>query len=302
MSTAKTQVNQKILNDFLKSRKIDVTTLKPITGGELSQAYIFSDNSENKILRINKNDEGFLKDKYAAEHFSSEIIPIPKIEDIGKLSNDMYFAISTQALGKPLDQFSKQEIASMMKSIVTVANAIHKTKLQNNGYGWWRTDGTGKCDSWQEALDEMQVAEDDYKLKDVHFFDMDFYNNLTAKIKSYYQYCPEERYLVHQDYGFGNVIANGNRITGVIDWHGSLYGDFLWDVAWLEFWDKSKGYKQAFKDYYLQNGGLPNHFDERIKCYKLITGANSMAFFAKSNQPEKFKFAMGELESILNQE
>lgn len=302
MSTAKTQVNLQILNDFLSKRAVSSLSLKSITGGELSQAYTFSENGKEKILRINKNDEGFQKDKYAAEHFSSDQLPIPQIEEIGKLADGMYFAISERATGKPLDMFSSEEVLSMMPAIVDLATTIHKTKLNNEGYGWWRIDGTGKCDTWLEALDEMQEADDDYKLKNVSFFEPDFYKRVTDEIKKYYQYCPEERHLVHQDYGYDNVIADGDRITGVIDWHGSMYGDFLWDVAWLEFWDKSKGYKQAFRDYYAMHSMLPEHFDERIKCYKLITGKNSMAFFAKSNQAEKYKFAKTQLEFILNEE
>jgi aminoglycoside phosphotransferase (APT) family kinase protein len=46
--------------------------------------------------------------------------------------------------------------------------------------------------------------------------------------------CPERRDLVHSDLLYQNVLLSeaGDRVTGVFSWKLSMYGDFLWDVAW----------------------------------------------------------------------
>ena len=43
-------------------------------------------------------------------------------------------------------------------------------------------------------------------------------------------------YLLHGDYGFDNVLVDQGKISGVLDWANAKYGDFLYDVAWLDFW------------------------------------------------------------------
>src|SRR5207249_1974221 len=48
--------------------------------------------------------------------------------------------------------------------------------------------------------------------------------------------CPEERQVVHGDYGYDNVLAEHGRVTGVLDWEALRYGDPLYDVAYLQLY------------------------------------------------------------------
>jgi hygromycin-B 4-O-kinase len=300
MSTAKTKVTPQLIQAFAKKHGYADATFEPIEDGELSQAYFFSTANGDKVLRINSTDEGFLKDKYAAEHFTGGHVPIPKIEAVGQLTKDRYFAVSERAPGKTLDKLGKGEVNSLMPEIIVSLEAIHATSPIGEGYGWWRLDGSGKSSSWHAALDAMQQGEDDSPLASITYFDHKQYESLRAEILDYYQYCPDIRQLVHGDYGFNNSLSDGATITGIIDWHGSMYGDPLYDVAWLDFWNYRQGYAAAFKLHYEDRGRLPANFDERLICYKLIIGANSLAFFAKSGQPEKYDFAQKIIAGIRN--
>lgn len=47
---------------------------------------------------------------------------------------------------------------------------------------------------------------------------------------------PEPRSLVHADLLNGNVLVSGSTMSAVLDWGNALFGDFLYDVAWLHFW------------------------------------------------------------------
>jgi aminoglycoside phosphotransferase (APT) family kinase protein len=42
----------------------------------------------------------------------------------------------------------------------------------------------------------------------------------------------DRRTLVHGDYRTGNVLFEGDRITGVIDWEFARCGDPMWDLGW----------------------------------------------------------------------
>jgi len=293
MSLAKTQINLKLIEDFLGARGVSIASIRSIEDGETSRAYYFTDKTNEKVLRVNStSNEGFIKDKFAAEHFASKAVPIPVIDEIGTfMSQGMYFAISDRVPGKTLDTFSKNEINDLMPEIISVADAIHTCPPAGEGYGWWQSKGNGKYDSWQEALDGMQRADDDDTLAFVPFFEKDLHEKLISEITTYYTYCPNDRYLVHGDYGFNNTLSDGRKITGVIDWNGSMYGDPLWDVAWLDFWHPYQGYAASFKQHYENKNKLPANFNERVMCYRLINGLTSMCFFAKSNQPEKYAYS-----------
>lgn len=109
---------------------------------------------------------------------------------------------------------------------------------------------------------------------------------------------------VSGDFGFNNTLAKNGKITGVIDWDDAAYGDPLYDVAWQGFWSAGFSWSEdidivgAIKQQYVQNGQLPEYFDERVDCYKMIIGTNCLSFFAKSDQKGSYDFARGELLKI----
>ncbi len=301
MSTVKTKINAQVVTDFLKQHyNLNDVELETIADGEMSQAYYFEMHGQQKVLRINAStDEGFRKELYAKKHFASKQLLIPAIDEVGQLDNGMYFAVSERSVGKTLYAFSTSELISLMPEIIATAEAIHAIEPPGTGYGWFKLDGNAPCKSWHEALDVVQASEDDVRLPDISFFEMDYYKNLQAKIKDLYKYVPKDIHqLVHGDYGFSNTLSDGKIITGVIDWHDGRYGDPVWDVAWLDFWDSKTGFATAFRQHYADQDRLPDNFDERIKCYKLISGSTGLAFFAKSDQKDKYDYAKQIIASI----
>jgi hygromycin-B 4-O-kinase len=136
-------------------------------------------------------------------------------------------------------------------------------------------------------------------LFETSFLEKDFWNKVTSKMAELSNYCPEERCLVHADCGFDNVLSDGKKITGVIDWENSMYGDSLYDLAWLSFWRSELGYEQMYAEYVQGKGKEIEHFNERVLCYKLWIGLNAMIFFAYSDQKGKYEYAKGILEKLL---
>src|SRR5262249_50847394 len=47
---------------------------------------------------------------------------------------------------------------------------------------------------------------------------------------------PERRGMIHGDLLARNVLVAGDRITAVLDWGNALFGDPLYDAAWLQCW------------------------------------------------------------------
>ena len=48
--------------------------------------------------------------------------------------------------------------------------------------------------------------------------------------------CPQRNDIVHFDFHINNILIEGDRITGVIDWEGSESGDCAFDLATLLFY------------------------------------------------------------------
>ncbi len=303
MSTYKTKVESGTLDTFFKEHNIPVQNLETIGDGEVSQAYLFESLGKQKVLRINAHSkDGFQRDQFAEQHFSSPEIPIPKIDEIGELPNGHFYAISDRAPGVILDKLTAEEFKATLPSLIRTMEAIHNTPPAGDGYGTMKLDGSGKYTSWHESLDAQQAGDDDAILESIEMFEQTLYDKVRAKIKEYYRFCPNDiRQLVHMDYGFNNALAEDGQITGVIDWDNASYGDPLYDVAWLEFWAPAFNWSSGvdigreMRQYYQTQGQLPDNYDERIDCYKMIIGANCMSFFAKSDQENSYKFVRGEL-------
>jgi hygromycin-B 4-O-kinase len=291
MSKAKTQIDREVVRRFL-SERFGATddSLESIADGETSQAFFFNTQSGRKVLRVNSlRKHGFLKDAYAAKHFSSKTLPIPNVLEIGELTKGVFFVVSERASGKTLDKLNKEDTWRLMPKIIEVLDEIHATPPTGKGYGSWEPNGKGESNSWRDEIGHSQPRRNDELLSSIDLYDHDFHERLQNQIATLLDYCPEERTLVHADFGFDNVVSDGDNITGVIDWEHSMYGDPLYDEAWLSFWGEHQGYEEEFRKHYTSQGRLPKNYDERVLCYKLLIGQTTMTFFARSQQPEKYE-------------
>ena len=46
------------------------------------------------------------------------------------------------------------------------------------------------------------------------FLDRDFFDQIYERMTALLDFCPEERFLVHGDYAYSNVLVHEGRITG----------------------------------------------------------------------------------------
>ena len=300
MSTVKTKIEEKIVLDYIKNNfDSSVTNLKFIDGGETSQAFSFDTNTGSFVIRVNKSDRAFYKDAYAYDHFACEAIPIPKIIEIGKLDDNFSFAISKKAEGRHITDLTEIEYQNIFPELMRILDAIHIVDITDStGYGKWNLDGEGKYDSWHECIMSIKNSPDREDIFKNTFLERDIWDSICIKIEELSSYCPEDRYLIHGDYGNNNAVSDGEQITGVFDWADSMYGDPVYDVAWLTFWHKSPEKIKQIEDYYI-NRGIEN-FSERLLCYKLRIGLSSISFYAFSNQKNKYDSIKERMLNLIN--
>jgi hygromycin-B 4-O-kinase len=98
--------------------------------------------------------------------------------------------------------------------------------------------------------------------------------------------CPEVRHVFHDDLVNRNVLIEGDRISAVLDWGSSKYGDFLFDIAnlifyqpWFPAWRTIDFADEALAHYHSIGLAVP-HYVERLKCYTLRIALDGIAYSA----------------------
>jgi hygromycin-B 4-O-kinase len=136
------------------------------------------------------------------------------------------------------------EWRAVLPELLKTLDAVRSADISGTtGHGLWDADGRGAFDSWQDFL---LSAADDPQERRTHgwrsrlhespdeesaFFEA--FRLLESSV--FLDHRREARHLVHSDLHL-NLLASGRRVTGLLDWGCSLYGDFLYDHACLAYW------------------------------------------------------------------
>jgi aminoglycoside phosphotransferase (APT) family kinase protein len=100
--------------------------------------------------------------------------------------------------------------------------------------------------------------------------------------------------LLHGDPQPRNIMVQGPKITGLIDWEYSRLGDPALDAGWTLFffslYPELDTYRHQFYNSYIDRVKLPD-IDNRIFFYEVYTASRMMAFAvsARDYSTEKFK-------------
>lgn len=301
MSKFKTKITTEAVVDFLKKDfSKGISNLEIIKAGELSQAFSFHVGESGFIIRVNKENEGFEKDVYAYNNFHSEDVPIPRTISTGQFGEGLHYSITEKCSGKTVDLFSREEVLGFIAPLLNTLDAIHEVEVSDKkGFGWWDLRGEAGMDSWRSHLLDMvrHCREDIQQGTAGGLLEEGLVMQMVDPYVEMVENCPEVHGLVHVDFGFNNLLSDGREITGVIDWANSAYGDFLYDAAWLGFWDRKVGYKKVLADHYKAHA-LPE-YERRILCYELHIGIGSLFFFSKSSQSEPYKWTKEKVNELV---
>lgn len=297
MSTAKTSVDTAAAARFLEDTFAYTTTgLTKIEGGELAEAFFFAAEGADYVLRIHSRSTGFIKDRYAFEHFRTAKIPIPRIIRHGRFDRGHFYAISERAPGSALSHVPPDEHAAAVPSVLETLDAIHHTDVSHTaGFGYWRGSGFARRKSARAHVEASMARRSDLFARP--YVDHSFHLALWKRVRSLLGYLPERRYLVHGDYGHDNLIVDNGTVSAVIDWGESAYGDFMHDVAWLDFWS-DLDYGAAARERYERAGTQVADYEERLILHELAIASGALAFYVLSAQEAAYRDLLARLQSM----
>ena len=289
-----------------------VTRTKSIATGQMAKGFFFEANGEDFVIRFTRANVAFglSKDHYAYTHFSSPQIPIPEVICIEPYQEFTYI-ITRKMPGEILDLLSAEEYGQLLPNLIETLDAIHQTDVSyTRGYGSFDGQGNGPLSSWPEHLLHVGEEEDErwfygkwHRLFDTTFLERGLFNRIYEEMKSLLPLCPTERFLVHADFGSDNALAENGKITAVLDWANAVYGDFLFDVAWLDMWSDACSYgldlNGRFRQYYQEQGRDIPHYDERFRCNQCYIALDSLRFYAKIGNEEMYRKMKSRILGIL---
>lgn len=288
----------------------EIEGVTSLFGGEFSRAFAFTAGDQPYVIRLNAFDhavDAFAKDDYAWRHFASPALPIPRVVAIGQ-ADGQHFAISERVVGGRLEELPLAERRALVPALLDVVDAIGRSDIgASRGYGAWFQDGNGEFATWHDflaAVIENQPAgyyQDWHALFRDSFLERDVYEAVYRRMLRLAAYCPEARALLHNDLHTDNVLSDGRRITGVVDWANALYGDPLYDVAWLAWWFAKNDYREAVAFLRARYGAAPQ-FRERIACYECYIGLDDLRFYAKTGRRAQYEWTRDRLLALVARE
>jgi hygromycin-B 4-O-kinase len=263
--------------------------------GMWSRAYYFRLADRELVLRVADTAWNFEKDRRFAA-FTSPDLPIPGVVDIGDTGDGSYYAISERAHGAILEQCTPDAMARVLPSLFRALDAMRAVDLSDTtGFGSPLPNFDGEFPTWRDFL--LSVAEDQPTLDEnpvrgwraplgTRADAARTFDDALATFTTWVDACPEVRHLVHGDLLYGNVLVDGDRVTGIFDWQCAVYGDFLHDVALLTFWSPwfpaldAVDVRTAIRRHYHDIGFVVPDFDMRLRTCELHIGLAHLGYHA----------------------
>ncbi|MFZ0217710.1 MAG: phosphotransferase [Candidatus Dormiibacterota bacterium] len=282
--------NAKAAHGFLRRRFGEGVEMgDDLPQGAWSRAYAFRHAGRDLVARFNPDRHAFDADRLALR-FASPALPIPDVLEIGKADGDDYYAISDRCSGDFLEDLGLERTEAAVPSLLATLDALRTADTSGSqGFGPWDEKGNGRNRDWSEFLIAVDAGmpeafRDTWRrnLRRSEVAERTFGEGMR-ELEALSWRCPSRRDLVHSDLLHGNVFVSGSRITGLIDWQSALYGDHLYELAWLAFcappW--APGLAAAdlpgrALDHWRADEVDLTDFDVRLRCYQIRIGVAAL--------------------------
>ncbi len=287
----------------------DAEVVRPLFGGFFSRAFACTADGRDYVLRLSvapQAAESFAKDAYAGRHFASPALPIPGVFLVGTTDvAEERFAISALVPGQTLENADRAARRLALPALLDTIDAIGRVDVgDSRGFGMWNETGDAPFATWTAFLAAADENETKGYYRDWHtlfegMLERDLYGAVYRRLRQHLAHVPEVRGLIHDDLWFQNVLADGARITGVIDWGNALYGDPFYDTARLMWGADWPGwYEDGAAILAARYGALPG-FATRLACYQCHLGLNDLRFYAQNRKVEEYGWARARLRALI---
>ncbi len=246
------------------------------------------------IMRFSYTGDDFRADQFASQ-FAGPDLPIPEVFGIGQLGQQ-WWCISQRMPGVHLDELTPVQMGSVLPSLAATLRAMRAVPASNtSGYGGWDRRGNGQFQTFEAYL--LDVATDTPGTRGGGWRSrlatqpraQRVFDDALSLMKEQLQFVPTSRQLIHSDTLNYNVTVDDGRISGIFDWGCGLWGDALYDLAWIRFCEwwypqwSALHMSDRLQEAVRTQG---DNVRERMLCYLLHIGLGSIRYNAlKENWP-----------------
>lgn len=290
----KPQLPKSKIHHFLRAfHSIEPVLLPPISEGLESQVLAYKLEQEEYIIRLNQEISGYLKEKYCSDHFSTTKLPMPEIIDIGAFDTEHFYCITKRIPGITLEDSDNNTLTHLTDNVAHILDIIHNVDIsKSTGFGPFDKTGVAHFTSWHTYLSASVDHKDWNALFKSNLLDRTIIVPMLDTFQRLIETSPEVRCLVHGDFGANNVLTDGKKITGVIDWENALYGDPLHDIAGIYFWAPWLDCMQIQANYFESQNLTSKPHRSRILCYQLKYGLEEIYGSAVSQDTNFLNWAI----------
>ena len=284
--------------------------LEPLASGAWSKAYALELDGQEVVARFGAYGEDFAKEQVMSD-FSSTQLPMPRVLEVGEAPGG-FFAVSERVYGDFLDELSEADMRAVLPSLLSALDAVKDIDVSGTtGYGHWTPAGKAPHATWQEALLDIAVDQSGGRM---HGWRQALESSPTGSkpfdtafdaLRDLAPALPAERHIIYADWMYHNVFVDHGHISAVVDWGSSMYGDHLYDAAWLLFcWSWSPqlsaiDIRNELDQHWAAQGSVPNDLEHRLLAYQIHIGLGAQAHNALLGRYEILAFSAKQTMSLM---
>ncbi len=288
-----------------------VANVALLGAGDWSRAFAFDHDGRTLVARFGKYREDFEMDRLAVA-FERPGLPIPRVLDIGPAFGGA-FAISERHAGRFLESIGVDKSEPLASGVLRLLDALREVPVDQNSSARWPGDDSHL--SWREWL--TTSIEDDGNERvggwreelatapEIEALCTHSVREMLALVAD----VPAKLHVVHRDLLNRNVLMDDEcEVTAVYDWGCSVYGDYLYDVAWFTFWAPwMTGLSKLdlggrVRSHHQRIGVDVTNFYDRLRCYELHIGVEHLAYQTVMNDSAERSKVASRLHDLLSRD
>lgn len=268
----KTNYGDAQIENLIKKHYHDVQKIQILSGGLVSQTFSFQSGAKKFIFQAGGKKEAYEKERYVSQQYK-EHLPVRIIHGIYTNDDGRVYCFSDYIEGCKIFDLDQQALSDVVPSILELLARIASIEIPESlGYGWFDETGLACFTSWKDFISSVYNYDlYNWNKLDSKKVDFSIIQNAITALRENIDFIKLERpCLLHGDIGSYNLLADGTKVSGAIDWSLSLYGDPLYEVANVLFWneDKLQPLVSALKKQYM-NDDLSR---KKLNCYIIRIG------------------------------
>ena len=272
--------------------------LRELRGGAWSRVYALTLDGREVVAKFGAHREDMEKDRVMGA-VGPPAVPVPRVLDLGEAPGG-FFALSERVCGAPLDELDEAGMRAVLPDLLRVLDGLAAIDLSERaGYGAWGPDGKGACPTWRQAVlgftsDRQGGWQAALRKSPAGTAAL---RTGSARLQALAADLPDVRQLIHGDLLYRNVLVEGPRVRAVLDWGNSMYGDALFDAAWLRFWWPwhplwaKIDIRAELERHWAAGCGAPPDREARMHCYELRVGLEHIVWYAWRREGEHLQRA-----------